>query len=240
MYSENKKGQVTLFVILAVVIVASILGIYVLKQQGFFSPYHVNSDVKPVYDFVRGCIEKTSNRAIYSIGLGGGYYLGENLSSLEITSYTLNGRSYAPSRAEIEEEIAKTIPTLFSECINKFNNFKEFDMINGSLKINVSINEENVIVGSEYPIAIKRAGSVYQISNYEPVSIPIRLGLIYNYSMEIVDTYLKTGGFGLIYLSENSTNLGFYFVDYQNYTLVDISEPIKNKNSSYEFMFALQ
>lgn len=104
---ESKKGQVTIFVILAILIVAGILLYFVLRKD-VPEKIKYSPGTEQIYNFVQECLEDTAEEVIYNVGQGGGYYFPPEFSSDSgIVYYLVNGRNNMPSKEEIENEISK-------------------------------------------------------------------------------------------------------------------------------------
>ncbi|MEK6819848.1 MAG: hypothetical protein AABY03_01460, partial [Nanoarchaeota archaeon] len=74
----NKTGQLTIFVIVAIFIIGSVL-LYFAFQSGLIQQ-PLNPDAERIYNFVQTCIEEESIETIYQIGQNGGYSFPTNLS----------------------------------------------------------------------------------------------------------------------------------------------------------------
>jgi len=68
----NKRGQVTIFIILAILIVASVVLFFVFRDNlGIEETKDIQSSL--VVNFVEGCMDKTLNNSIYAVAANGGY-----------------------------------------------------------------------------------------------------------------------------------------------------------------------
>jgi len=61
-----KKGQVTIFIILAILIVGVVIGYFVLRGQ--VSDDNVPEDLRPVYDYYISCLEDRAKEGIALLG----------------------------------------------------------------------------------------------------------------------------------------------------------------------------
>ena len=64
------RGQVTIFIIVAIVIVGSIIAYFSLRDNFAES---IPEDMKPVYDYYLSCLESTTKEGIALLGEQGGY-----------------------------------------------------------------------------------------------------------------------------------------------------------------------
>jgi hypothetical protein len=121
---ENKRGQVTLFIILAIVIVAIIiLGIFfwpniIGKIRGEET---ISDQIKEITEF---CLKKEGVKAVYLAGLRGGKSNPEELITLnldeteiDITVLYKEGSTYLNSILTIEESISDIIELEMEDCI---------------------------------------------------------------------------------------------------------------------------
>ena len=115
-----KKGQVAVFVILGIVIVAGIILLIrpdVLKAG-------VSSEVEPIYSFVQQCLDETSRQAVIYVSERGGYYNVPEQSFAETTPYYLyEGTNLMPSKGIIAEELSLYVNENIGYCLNDFFSF---------------------------------------------------------------------------------------------------------------------
>ena len=115
----NKKGQLTIFIIVAIFLIGSVL-IYFAFQQGLIQkPLNPNAEI--VYNFVQTCIEGESIETIYQIGENGGYFFPPNLSlDSGVPIYYENGQNLMPSKEQVEDEISFFMNEKIFLCVNDF------------------------------------------------------------------------------------------------------------------------
>src|SRR3989338_3113173 len=70
----NKRGQVTIFIILGIIILAAVVLVFYLTGDTLVkqSEGKVNIETKPLKNYVGDCLEKTGNDALTLIGKQGG------------------------------------------------------------------------------------------------------------------------------------------------------------------------
>ena len=188
-----KRGQVTIFLIIAILIIGAVALFFTLRGtlQGeeVYAP-----EVVPIANFVQECIDETSQDALYFIGLHGGYYFPAKLSTpLGIPYYLIDNETFFPSKEEIEIEISKYVDEALPSCTNNFTEFKNFQIKQGKIKTKTFIFDEEVVLNVEYPLAIKKGDSTFQIKDFE-TELPIRLGIVYNTSKFIVEQQISNKG----------------------------------------------
>ena len=85
----RKKAQVTIFIIVAIVIVGGIVAYFSLRDNFGRS---IPEDMKPVYDYYISCLEATTKEGVALLGEQGGY--------IELPDFE-PGSAYAPSSSQL-------------------------------------------------------------------------------------------------------------------------------------------
>jgi len=175
----EKKGQITIFIIIALVLVG-IVGLY-FSLRGEFKTEKVSSEVEEIYIFVHGCIEETGVDAIYEVSQKGGYFLSPDLSTEEgIPYYYVEKKYNGPSKEKIALEISHYMNTMLFFCTKNFEDFPEFVISQEDISTTTKIENEKVIFNVDYPLRISKGESINTLKNFNNIETPIRLGLVYD------------------------------------------------------------
>ncbi len=122
---QNKRGQVTIFIIIAIIIVALIVLIY-----AFFPKIKtgLNLEQKNPQVFIQSCIEDDLEEIVQNVSLQGGsinpspsmMYSGNNIEYLCYTNqyYELCGVQQPFLKKHIQEEIENAITPIVDDCFN--------------------------------------------------------------------------------------------------------------------------
>ena len=165
----NKRGQVTIFVIVGIVIVISVFLVFYflgdrIKRQTEVEAVFDESSLEPLQDYVGDCIEKHGNEAIELIDKGGGniepgFYQMYHQEKLNLLCYTeeynacVNRRPFLSSY--IEEEINNYLLEKLSECVDLSAIRNEgYTVQEGDIDVQTSIGKYNTIINVDYPITI--------------------------------------------------------------------------------------
>ena len=128
----KKKGQLTIFIILAIFIVGSAILFYSFRSgilTNIFSP-----DVGRVNSFVQDCIEEEASEILPRIGTGGGYFLPPNLSlDSGVPIYYFDEENHMPTKNEVEEEISFFMNDKLFLCRKNFRNFLDLEKTQGEI-----------------------------------------------------------------------------------------------------------
>ncbi len=181
---HSKTSQATIFIIIAIVIVAGLLAYFFARDN---LERTISPEVQPLYDFVDDCIRKTAEDALYHISDTGGYFTAPELSAdNHIAYYFYNEENYMPSQEKIEEEINTYVNTMLFFCTKNFEDFPDYTIEQGMIETNTIIEDEKVMFTVDYPLSIQKAESSYSFKIFTH-EIPVRLGIIYNVIEKIME-----------------------------------------------------
>lgn len=98
----KKRAQVTIFIILAILIVGAVVGMFMFKDKLISEPQYP-SDIMEIKNFVEDCLETTAENSLIRIGERGGYFLIFDEPSIEARiPYYLEGTTKSiPTKQEI-------------------------------------------------------------------------------------------------------------------------------------------
>jgi hypothetical protein len=165
--------------------------IIVLLSQINILNYGGSGDVEPVNDFVDGCIKSTAEDALINVADSGGYYNLPKLSTdNNIAYYYYKGENLVISKERLKSEIENYINDGVALCTKNFVNYPDLKVISGKVSSNVEISNEKVLIKIAYPLSIKKEDKTYVLNNFE-ITIPTKIGLLYDVSKEITDMTMK-------------------------------------------------
>ncbi len=161
------RGQVTIFIIIAIFIVALGITFYIFRED---IGGKTNSNIAPVITFVQDCIDKTFEESIYAVARNGGYsgynYI-EKTNEDGITYYLIDEKNYMPSKDRIELEIAEYFNNKLFLCTQHFIAFNDYQIEEGNLETTIDIEEEKIFLEMNYPLAIKKDKERTIVKNFE-------------------------------------------------------------------------
>ncbi|MFA5953850.1 MAG: hypothetical protein WC812_04620 [Candidatus Pacearchaeota archaeon] len=234
----KKKAQVTIFVIIALVLIALILGGYFLFKKNNSG---LNEESKVVFSYVQDCLDKSSEKVIWRIGKGGGFfYPSENSTNEGITYYYRYGNFLFPLKEDIEEEISKFVSIELLNCTNNFSNFKEYSISFSNPVSHTEILKDKINIYVEYPIKISKGQEISILKEFSVIK-EVRLGLIYDTVEKMLIEGYKKNGICLSCNLEHSLDNDFE-IDYLNSdsltTILIIKDNYLYSNKPFEFIFA--
>jgi len=214
-----KRGQITLFVVIAIMIVAAVL-VFVVIKPSFIQPTVskeeaqtiVSGQVQAVKDKVETCMNIVVMKSLNTMGRQGGilpiatdtYYSQPDTSVMDnppIMNYALFQKKDVgyidlfPSLPEMETSLQKFLENNpdFMDCINNFEEFQKIVNITFAedYKYNISLSD-NVYVNSKWPLKISKGEMSTIIEDYSIV-IPINFEKIYETSNLVITRIDQTG-----------------------------------------------
>jgi len=205
----EKRGQISVFAIVGVVIVAVVVLFLVVRNNVYFgsaSIENLEKEFPPVQAHVEECLEKVGKDFVYLIGQQGGYlttnpgtfreYGGFGINYL---CYNIEGKPECRNRGlrliDIETALEKEMKDEVNSCldIGQFNKIG-LDVSRGDLKLDVSAGNDNVLIDADMPVKISK-GSAEAERNDFFVSLDIPLGRLYNSAVDIVNSEATNGNF---------------------------------------------
>lgn len=199
----NKRGQVAIFIIIAVVIVAGVVVFFVFNSQKssvLTRSSEVPDEVREVYDGIISCLEETTRQGANSIPYHGGYYNVPVESSIvyfkdPIPYYYLNNKILVPELRIVEDEFEKFLVENMKYCFNSAY-YKDIGYkIEEGEKITASVRISDNYIKSEihYPIIVGKDDLSYEFSDFE-YEFNSNIKKLRDASEEVVNVYSKTPG----------------------------------------------
>jgi hypothetical protein len=241
---NNKKAQITIFIIMGIIIIISV-GIIFISKSKISQKEGIPNEIVPIYSFVSDCIKQTGENAVNYIGETGGYSNKEK--EVFVAFYFYNETSYIISKDRLEEEISNYINENIQGCVNDFSSFAEFLIEVGDMRTNVEIQENSVILNVNYPLQISKDKKTYLLEEFEGVTLPIRLGVVYDLAYEMTQEQVhQKDSVCITCIAElaNDRGLNVKMDDYDDYTIIytitDENSLVNNNPFIFKFAYKLK
>jgi len=213
-----KRGQVTLFIIIGLVLLLSIgIVVYVTTTRvvrPIEEKIEVPADVKPVHDFITDCLFNTGKQGVQLLGLQGGYiYIPAIIAKTPAANINLDptgtfkipfwyyeGEDRTPSIKFMQSELTRYVKENLPACIDDFSAFEaQYDISSkGDLSPKPLITDSDVLIRMKWPLEVSSAGKKTAVQDYV-VTLPVKL----KESWELADKTMKAENKGLMF--ENLT-----------------------------------
>ncbi len=236
----NKRGQVTIFVIIAILLISSVALYFLFGSSLGFGQRNLDPDIEKVYLFAEDCMKGNLEESLYWVGQGGGYYLPREsfTNSNGIPYYIYNGDFYYPTEETINNEISSYINSNIDYCLNEFKNFSEFNISKGDISSITEIKNEEVVSEVNYPITIQRVDEKTIIKDFE-VKTYSRIKEMYEFAGEILQTYSNDGlCLSCIYETAAVKDFKIDITNDEEGIIITIIDETPQRNH-YEFKFAI-
>ncbi len=237
----KERGQVTIFIIIAIFIVAGILVYFLIKNQQESSEIS-SPEAQQVYDYVKNCIEEVGVNVAYQVSENGGYYFPtEKSTESGVAFYYANKIDLSPSKEEVENELEYWISQNLFFCTKNFVDFPDYKISQGEIKTDAKIESDFVNLNINYPISIQKEESVSRIEVIKNIKIPVRMGILFESAKKIIQDKIMYQGVCLTCVLKDSEKNDFYLsmVDYDDETTIfllkDENNQINNETLVWDF-----
>lgn len=198
---KNNRGQVTIFIIVSLVVVAGV-GLFFLFRNQIISD-RVPSDFQNVYDDFVFCVQEKVTAGARTLESRGGYiYISEYEPSSEFMPfsseldflgnsvpywYYVSGnnieREKVPSKSSMENQLNEFLNNKISDCIpENFEN--EYELSVGEPDAKISIKQNEILANLKMDFVLVKGGDSTTIKNHE-VSVDSDLGILYDNAVRV-------------------------------------------------------
>jgi len=186
-----KRGQVTIFIIIAVLIIAAVGGIVFIEniKKAAESP-----EVKEVSGFVSDCLQQTSEDAVITIGDQGGYYNIPERANYFLffpkPYYIYETQNFVPIKATLEKELGSYIEDNIDICLDDFEALTRQGYTikkAGSNKATVRIDgrSNTVSVSAKVPVSVSKGNTTNLVTDFSAGVMPVRFETLLKASSDI-------------------------------------------------------
>ena len=184
-----RKGQITIFIILAAVLITSAIFIfYVRTSIKKVSPkqeeqYQTNSVKNSADFFTKSCIDKVLKESLDKLGENGGYiYKNPNLKIQYTQDYIftflyIDRANFLPSIDSVKFQIEKYINENLRYCIDDFVFYEQqgWSIKIPKVKSNITMGENEVIASIEFPVNFIRDKTTFSLDKFFTINnVPLK------------------------------------------------------------------
>lgn len=207
---QSKRAQVTIFIIIAIVLIASIVA-YLLFRNLSPSQTQIPSDFQPVYNSFLSCVESTTLTGISVLESQGGYiylppfepgssyqpfssdlvFLGNPIPYWYYVSGNNLPKNQVPNESLMQNQLARFIDSKIRDC--NIRGYSDFRINEGTPQASVKINSNNVQVSLEMGLTLTRGNQSILIKDHA-VTVNSELGNLFNSAKKVYD-YEQTSRF---------------------------------------------
>jgi hypothetical protein len=194
----NSKGQVTIFIIIAVLVIAFIALFFIFREK--VPVQKSSSEVSPIYTKTLSCLESTANEGVKYIVLNGGYYkIPEGNAFVyftdEVPYYYINSKNTMPSMNRVQKELGDYIINNLKSCVN-ITSFEEqgFNVSEGNITVSAVVNGDEIQIQANYPLTVKKGEDTSTFEEFQ-TTINSNIERLYFASRDILNLYYDKPSF---------------------------------------------
>ncbi|GEM_PF-5717984 len=245
-----KKGQITLFVVLGIIILGlvSLILFYResvisnLQQAGLLKGVNLPVDIENLKSNIQKCVDDTFISGLVVVGLNGGVIVpGKDHLSTEgstIVYWDNYGKFDGPNLNEIKTELEDYMSAILPNCVNleQYKKF-QFNEVIPKAAVNLGKDKSNVVV--DYKLTISSANASYNLFKPYASESLVRFGRIYDTAKSITDFELKnTGKIDITYLLSTGFNVNVLTIDNETIVYAITDDNSRISGVSYTFNIA--
>jgi len=199
-----KRGQVTMFIILAILIVSIVALVFIFKDDLFGK--RIPSEISPIYNTLSLCLEKDLATGVSVLESQGGYiYLPEYEAASEYMPfssqldflgnpipywYYVSGnnieREKVPSKEDMQKELEKFMETRIRSCSFDVYYLEGYNILMDKPKANVVIKDKKVSLTMDMDFSVSREEDSHVIKEHKIV-LDSELGSLYNSALSVYE-----------------------------------------------------
>lgn len=251
MKKRRDKGQISIFIIIAVVLVLVVAsgGLFFVKgKTNIFMqeqvPETLKFSVSQMRFGIEDCVSSGLIDGVALIGLQGGYIRLPD-KSIEAGALTTSygyygGKNLVPSKEKISEDLGNFIKRRVELCIYRDPNLN----INPDLSqmiTKIKLDDDKIVAQINFPISISDNSSSYLLKETYEKSLDLNLGNMIDSANRIIEEQKKNPDYIPIGVTtESGYDVLITNIDEKNviYSIVDLSSGKKLQDVAYSFSFA--
>ena len=201
MRKSDKKGQVTIFIILAIIIVAGVVLYFILQGGG---KVELSPEMQPVYDYYLSCVEEHARQGVGLLGEQGGYieppdfilgsqympfssqldFFGQPVPYWMYVSGNNLLKEQVPSKGDMEEQLADYVGDRLSDCDFSIWNNQGYDVYVEQGSVDVHIKDAVVELSFDNLVVLGFGGKSVSVSSHE-INVDSKLGKFYDLALDV-------------------------------------------------------
>lgn len=207
----EKRGQITVFIILGVVLVVVFaLVLFLVYSKGTSQDQQATdvsrAPVDSVKLYVDNCLWKVTEEGAKFVAERGGYYALPEASTTDALKnapyYVFEGVNLRPLKEQVERSLGRYVEENLQFCTQNFVSFP-FTIEFGKVKANPVLDVQQITMTVNFPVSVIVGDARTDLSEFQ-VSLDSPLGLMYAASEDLVNSALAFDGLCLDCLEEVS------------------------------------
>ncbi|MFH1682773.1 MAG: hypothetical protein ABIA37_03170 [Candidatus Woesearchaeota archaeon] len=248
----GRKGQITIFLIIGIVILAIFAGVFYLVS--YFQKEQLTAEeripeslsISPrIKFFVESCLQEAAIPGIYLLGTQGGFIYPDDISQVLITEKSIINYGYLNginqlSTAKMEEDIADYVEESINFCLDNFSVFQQEVIVveeKGQPQTSAKIKNGEIQLTLKYPLQVKSADDSIEIEDFYS-TVSLDLARTVSQANKIIEK--NEPGLDLDYLTSFDAFVSVFPFDEET-TIYSLSDEKSVYNGApFTFIFAVQ
>ncbi len=222
---NSRRGQITLFIIIGIVLLISVATIIYFYQQRVTEPIKrtiaVPEEVQAIYDYVATCTDQIGKEGLILMGTQGGFITlppaiannpnahikADPLGVAKTPYWYYEGEDRTPTLANMQRELELHIKNNLENCVDNFQAFQEFYTITPTSPMVpvVTLTDTEVIIQVKWPLEIRTQDKVTQLTEFIS-SFPVKLKPMYEMADKVMKLENREGWFENLTIDLMSAN----------------------------------
>ena len=248
---NGRKGQVTLFIIVGLVLVTGVLFFLFLNRSddSFEDDFLRSSDIGAVLaninSYSNQCFEIVVERSIVNVLSQGGFFDLSGVASLDVLGfdipfYLYDGVASVPDESVVLDSIKASIVENFDVCVDDFSVFDDFDIVLEKSESVADVDlDEGLFISLDPNVRILSEDSSFSVDS-SSVFVPLDLGRLLSVANSIVLEHVDfDSGFLAISRVESvalSNSVSFDVFGFENDAIFILKDDV---DSVFALMFIL-
>ena len=176
----QKRGQLTIFIIVGIILVAIIASlIFIFSEQEKITEDPEVINTAEITNYVEGCIKQTAKESLLDISSKGGYFILPEKATKDLTENVPilieDGKTFFFSNSAVSKEISLYVDSLVGLCLKDFAIFEDqgYFVTQNPPQTESTLTPEFLIVETTLPLKITKNQETTEISKFQ-VEIPIK------------------------------------------------------------------
>lgn len=209
-----KKGQITLFVILGVVLLILILLAFTFREtlleqateSGILPTLSLSREAVYVQSDMTRCLRNSAETGLVTMALQGGYVMFDPKTPYTEATTTIyyipyvgtaylyyKGKNMVPTKETMEKQLEGYITANLEICEK---DYADLEVEYGEYDTSVTIEENQVDINIKTKVGVTKEGTTSSFRNIY-IEVPVRLGELRDITNQIVEEQVKTGREGI-------------------------------------------
>lgn len=241
-FMNLKKGQITIFIVLGMVLTISFLLLYFLSStESAPTVKNLNFDSASIESYVIECLSSASSESLILLGKQGGYihpsiYL--ELEGYNVAYLLFEGNNKLPGEAEVISQLSVYIKERLSACVTSLAEESKWESEIGEKQVNVVLGSGSVGITLTMPVRLKNGDQEIILDTFA-VRKEADLPSMFNSISEIISSVsTHDGGIDMMMLSGMPYEFEIFTAKGETFiSVTDISSNVDGK--PYQFIVLL-